>query len=189
MKNSAHGPDALGAPWVGGEHIPGVVIGRSLQPLPGHVAPVVSDLHLCLHLQVGVVLLHGPGVRALFGRAQEDAVRVGRIHQLGFLVSVQKEALQRHRVLPGQEEGGLRHVLAHREHLAGALQVEENASPAGVVHVPVVLQEAVVEQAVVSDAGRLQTQEIMTVDAVKCGWRAELYQMLLEVCAQQKRHA
>lgn len=168
MKDSAHGPDALGAPRVGGEHIPGVVIGRSLQPLPGHVAPVVSDLHLCLHLQVGVVLLHGPGVRALFGRAQEDAVRVGRIHQLVSLVPVQ-EAIQRHRVLPGQEEGGLRHVLAHREHLAGALQVEENASPAGVVHVPVVLQEAVVEQAVVPDAGRLQTQEIMTVDAVKCG--------------------
>lgn len=68
---------------------------------------------------------------------------------------MQQEALQRHRVLLGQEEGGLREVLARREHLPGALQVEQDAGPDGVVHVPVVLQESVVEQAVVPQAGRL----------------------------------
>lgn len=159
MESSAHGPAAPGAPLVGGEHTPGVVVGPSLQPLPGHVAAVVPDLHLCLHLQVGVVLLHGPGVRALLGRTRQDAVGVGGIHHLVPLVPVE-EALQRHRVLPGEEEGGLGDVLAHHEHLAGALQVEEDARPAGVVHVPVVLQKAVVEQAVVPDAGGLKTQEI-----------------------------
>lgn len=157
--NSAHGSSALGAPRVGGEHVPGVVVRRSLQPLPWHVASVVPDLNLCLHLQVGVVLLQGPGVRALLRPAHVDAVRVGRIYHLVPLVPVQQESLQRHRVLPGQEEGGLRDVLARHEHLAGALQVEENAGPAGVVHVPVVLQKTVVEQAVVPDAGGLKTQK------------------------------
>lgn len=76
---------------------------------------------------------------------------------------MQKEALQRHRVLSGQEEGGLRNVLAHREHLAGALKVEENAGPAGVVDVPVVFQKTMVEQAVVPDAGGLHKRIIMSV--------------------------
>lgn len=71
---------------------------------------------------------------------------------------MQKESLQRHRVLSGQEEGGLRNVLAHHEHLTGALEVEENAGPAGVVDVPVVLQKTVVEQTVVPDAGGLKTR-------------------------------
>lgn len=186
MVNSAHGPAAPGAPWVGGEHIPGVVIGRSLQPLPGHVAPVVPDLHLCLHLQVGVVLLHGPGVGAFFGAAHVDALRVGRIHHLVSLVPVKKEALQRHRVLPGQEEGGLRNVLAHREYLAGALQVEENAGLTGVVHVPVVLQETVVEQAVVPDAGGLKTHEIK-LSMLKNTERNSI--SIWRFCAQRKRRA
>lgn len=174
MSESAHRAAAAGAPGVGGEHAPGVVIGRSLQPLPGRVASVVPDLNLCLHLQVGVVLLQGPGVRALLGATHGDAVRVRGVHHLVPLVPVQKESLQRHRVRPGQEEGGLRDVLAHHEHLAGALKVEENAGPAGVVDVPVVLQKTVVEQAVVPDAGGLKTQKNKNVRAKNVNKKAAL---------------
>lgn len=137
-------------------HVPGVVGGRSQRRLPGHVAPIVSSLHLHLHLQVCVVLRHGPGVRALLGLTHEDVVRVGGIHHLVPLLPVQQEALQRHRVLLGHEEGGLRHVLARCEHLPGALQVEQDAGPAGVVHVPVVLQKSVVEQTVIPEADGLR---------------------------------
>lgn len=87
---------------------------------------------------------------------------------------MQEESLQRHRVLSGQEERGLRNVLAHREHLAGALKVEENASPAGVVDVPVVLQKTMVEQAVVPDAGGLKTQKKKNVSAKKMDKKAIL---------------
>lgn len=69
---------------------------------------------------------------------------------------MQQEALQRHRVLLGQEEGGLREVMARREHLPGALQVEQDAGPAGEVHVPVVLQKSVVEQTVIPEADGLK---------------------------------
>lgn len=172
--NSAHCPAAAGAPWVRGEHVPRVVIGRSLQPLPWHVASVVPDLNLCLHLQVGVVLLQGLGVRALFGPTHVDVVRVSRIHHLVSLVPVQKESLQRHRVFSGQKEGGLRDVLAHHEHLAGALKIEENAGPGGVVDVPVVLQKTMVEQAVVPDAGGLKTQKNKNVSATNMDRKAIL---------------
>lgn len=47
-------------------------------------------------------------------------------------------------------------VLAHRKHLPGAFQVEQDAGPGGVVHVPVVLQKSVVEQTVVPETGRLR---------------------------------
>lgn len=139
-------------------HVPGVVGGRSQRRLPGHVAPVVPGLHLHLHLQLqlGVVLRHGPRVRALLGLPKVDVVRVGGVHHLVPLLPVQQEALQRHRVLLGQEEGGLRQVLARGEHLPGALQVEQDAGPAGVVHVPVVFQKPVVEQAVVPEADGLK---------------------------------
>lgn len=136
-------------------HIPGVVGGRSQRRLPGHVAPFVPGLRL----QVGVVLRHGPGVGALLGLTQVDVVRVGRVHHLVPLLPVQQEALQRHRVPLGHEEGGLREVLARRVHLPGALQVEQDAGPGGVVHVPVVLQELVVEQTVVPEADGLRETE------------------------------
>lgn len=86
-------------------------------------------------------------------------MRVGGIHHLVPLLPVQQQALQRHRVLLGQEERGLRQVLAHRVHLPGALQVEQDAGAAGVVDVPVVLQELVVEEAVVSEADGLRGRE------------------------------
>lgn len=131
-------------------HVPGVVARRRQRRLPGRVAPVVPDLYLHFHLQVGVVLRHGPRVWPLLGLAYVDVVRVGGVYHLVPLLHVQQEALQRHRVLLGQEEGGLRQVLARGEHLPGAFQVEQDAGTGGVVHVPVVLQKSVVEQAVVS---------------------------------------
>lgn len=157
---SPHGAAAAGAGRDGRVHVPGVVGVRSQLDLPGHVAPIVPDLHLGFHLQLHVVLRHGPRVGALLGAAHEDAVRVGGIHRhLVALLPVQKQALQRHRVLLGQEERRLRHVLARREHLPGALQVEQDAGAGGVVDVPVVLQELVVEQAVVPQADGLRNRK------------------------------
>lgn len=155
---SPHGPGAPGAGQVGWVHVPGVVAGRSQWSLPGHVAPIVSNLYLDLHLhlQFSVVLLHGPRVRALLCLSHVDIVRIGWIHHLVPLLSVQQEALQRNRVLLGHEEGSLRQVLARWEHLPGAFQVEQDAGPAGVVHVPVVFQKSVVEQAIVPEADGLE---------------------------------
>lgn len=157
---SPHGPAVPRAGWDGRVRVPGVVGVRGQLDLPGHVAPVVSHLHLGFQLQLHVVLLHGPGVGALLGAAHEDAVRVGGVHRnLVALLPVQQEALQRHRVLLGQEERGLRHVLAHRVHLPRALQVEQDSGPARVVDVPVVLQQLVIEQTVVSQTDGLKKNE------------------------------
>lgn len=138
--------------------VPGVVGGRSPLRLPGYVASVVAGLRLRLHvhIQVGVVLRPRPGVEAVLRLPQVDVVGVGGVHDPVSPPPGQQEALQRHRVLLGQEEGGLRQVLTRREHLPGALQVEEDPGPDGVEHVPVVLQEPVVEQTVVSDADGLE---------------------------------
>lgn len=152
---SAYGPGAPGAARVGPrEDVPGVVGGWTQQRLPGRVAPVVPGLHI--DFPVGVVLMHGLRVRALLCLALVEVVRVGGINHLVPLLPVQQEALQRHRVLLRQKEGGLRQVLTRWEHLSGALQVEQDTCPGGVVHITVVLQEPVVEQTVVSEAGGLR---------------------------------
>lgn len=156
---SAHGAGAPGAGRVGRVHVPGVVGGRVQWRLPGHVAPIVSSFHLHLdlhlHLQVGVVLRHGPGVRALLV-PDVHVMRVRGIHHLVPLLPVQQEPLEWHRVLLGQEERRLRDVLARWVHLPGALQVEQDAGPAGVVHVPVVLQQLLGEQTLVPEADGLR---------------------------------
>lgn len=163
---SPHGPAVPRAGRDGRVRVPGVVGVRGQLDLPGHVAPVVSHLHLGfqLQLQLHVVLLQGPGVRTLLGAAHEDAVRVGGVHRnLVALLSVQQEALQRHRVLLGQEERGLRHVLARRVHLPRALQVKQDAGPARVVDVPVVLQQLVTEQTVVSQTDGLKKKIVESI--------------------------
>lgn len=155
---SPHDPESPWAAWVGPVRIPRVVGVRSLLVLPRYVTPVVPDLrlHLGLHLQVRVVLRHGPGVRAALCLTLLDVVGISWIHKLVALPPVLQETVQWHRVPFGKEQGGLGQVLTHGVHLSGALQVEQDAGPDGVVHVPVVFQELVVEQTVVPQTDRLK---------------------------------
>jgi len=162
VRSSARGTAESGDPGARGVHVPRVVVGRRRHGrLPGHAAAVSR-----LHVQVRVVLRHGAGVGAavlgLTAPVDVHAVRVGGVDLLrwwaaGPLVALQ-EALQRHRVALGQEERGARQVVARDERLPRALQVEQDAGAVRRVHVPVVLQEPVVEEAAVPVADGLYTQ-------------------------------
>lgn len=136
---------------VRGVHVPRVVSGRCQRCLPGDVT--LSGLIL----RVTVILRHGLGVGAFLGLSKVHVVRVGGIHEPIPLFPVQ-ETFQRHGILLGEEEGGLREVLAHSVHLPGALQVEQYTCSGGVVNVTVVLEQLVVEQAVISEADGLQRE-------------------------------
>lgn len=151
-----------GAARAGGMDAPRVVGRRLGERLPGRVGAVVGGLQL----QIAVVLRHGPGVAALPGG-------VGGGGPVSPLL-VQQEALQGHRAALGQEEGGARQVVAGHEHLPGALQVEQDAGADGVEDVAVVLQESVLEHAVVAQTHGLRgwerksarLQHVTSVDAV-----------------------